>query len=357
VYICGFYPHYRKALKTENDSGVKVYRIFYGNKLTLKLSRHNFLGRYLNIKKEFDDYINFINQFIHKNKIDIIEIPTFNEAFRYSGPAMIMFPNFCIPKVVKYHGTYTNYNNIINGIPLNKSLYEKEKNLILNATKLIALSENTKKNMAEIFKITSNVTVIYNGVNSISDIICENNSVKKDVVFAGTICKNKGLFSLIRAWEKVISNIPSAKLFIYGKGSKKDINKIRNLITKKTRDSIELKGFVDKNKLPIVYSKSSCAIFPSYQENFSMAPMESMQVGCPTIFTKRSSGPELIEHRKNGLLVDPDDILEISNAIVLLLTDRKYAMKIGSNGRKTIEEKFNITNIADAHIKFYREII
>ena len=87
-----------------------------------------------------------------------------------------------------------------------------------------------------------------------------------------------------------------------------------------------------------------------------MAPLEAMELGCPTIFTRRASGPELIEDGVEGLLVDPDNIEEISNAIIFLLTNRKEAIEIGRKGAEKVRSHFDISKIADQHMELYKKI-
>jgi len=356
VYVCGFYPYYRTASAFEDDFGVKVYRRFYGNKILLKLSRHEYLGRFLNIERHFNSYTKYLKEFIKKNEIEIIEIPDFNEAFRYTGPRFINFPDFGIPSIVKLHGTFSFFDHLEREQYLNDNIYRKEHFLIQNANLVLAISEFTKRVVKDIFDYPREISVIYNGIN-----ICESGSYKeeddtKSVVFAGTLAEKKGVISLIKAWEIVISEIPTARLFLYGKCGKGVIEKVNKLVSGKAKASIELKGFVSRRMLLEIYRSASCAIFPSYAESFSMAPLESMQTGCPTIFTKRASGEELIKHELNGLLIDPDNIQEIATAIIKMLTDRKSAIEMGCRGSETVKKKFNISVIADQHINLYRSL-
>ena len=356
VVVCGFYPYFRKALPFEIDLGVEVYRHFYGSKLLLQFSRRRFLGDFFNIDSEFKKYNDFLLRIIEEKKIDIIEIPDFNEAFRYSGPRFIEFSKFNIPVVIKLHGSYNFINSIVWGQLGKKSIYEKEKSLLNSATKLVAISNFTKEKIKEIYRYTKDIEIIYNGL-TISDSVKNTDDSKHTVIFAGKICEMKGVFSLILAWEKVLQEIPFAKLLIFGKAEKRDLKKLNLLINDKIKHSIELKGFVNKEKLTEIYSTAACAIFPSYAESFSMAPLESMQVGCPTIYTKRASGPELITNKVNGLIVDPDNIEEIADAIILMLKDRKSATEMGKRGSEAIKEKFNIAKIAEEHVSLYNSII
>lgn len=355
VFVNGFYPYFRNALPFENDNGVKVFRNFYGNRLLLQFSRRKFLGSIYNISNSFNHYTSGLTKFIYENDIHIIEIPDFNEAFRYSGTKFIRFPNFQVPVVVKLHGTY----NVISQLTqrkINKYIYMKELYLINNATRIIGVSSYTKKIVKETFNYPRPIELIYNGVN-IGYVKNNEKRLDNTVIFAGTVCENKGIFSLIKAWSEVVKNNPLAKLFIYGKIGERDLIKVNQLIPKNQKHSIQLKGFISKEELLNQFRLASCSIFPSYIENFSLVPLESMQMGCPTIFTERASGNELISNGHNGLLIDPDNITGISDAILFLLNNKSEAARIGKNGTKTIRDKFDISIIADQHIKLYSSLI
>jgi glycosyltransferase involved in cell wall biosynthesis len=82
-----------------------------------------------------------------------------------------------------------------------------------------------------------------------------------------------------------------------------------------------------------------------------------MEVGCPTIFTKRATGGEIISNGVNGVLVDPDNTSEIADAIVRIFNNSEDAQFMGLNGARTIRDKFNISTIADLHIKLYSDLI
>jgi glycosyltransferase involved in cell wall biosynthesis len=356
VSVCGFYPYYRKADFYEEDQGVRVYRRFYGNKLILKLSKHKFLGRIVNIENAFNNYLEFLNALIDKNKIEIIEIPDFNEAFYYTGPRFINFPDFKIPSVIKLHGSYSYFEQIKKKGSYIDFIYKKELFLIHSGTRVLSISEFSKNVAIDLFKYSKNISVIYNGVLP-DNFYGDNENSSNTVVFAGTLAEKKGILSLILAWREVISKIPTARLIVCGKGGKSTLMKVNENLSDETRKTIDFKGFIEKDKLSQIYRNASCAIFPSYAESFSMAPLESMRVGCPTIYTERASGGELITNGVDGLLIDPDDLEGIADAILFMLNNPTKAKQMGRNGVKTIRDKFNISSVADEHLKLYYNLI
>jgi glycosyltransferase involved in cell wall biosynthesis len=356
VVVAGFYPYYREAANEEIDHGVKVCRFIYGSRLQLQLSKRKYIGNFFNIEKQFNKYINSLKKIIIENHIDVIETPDFVEAFRYTGPRIIQFPDFGIPIIVKLHGTYTFFNHLENIHSISDNIFKKENLHLDNATGIIAISNFTMSETKALFSFRKNAKVIYNGTSCNFPVNYNIEKTSNTVVFAGTLAEKKGIFSLIKAWEEVIRKIPSVKLFIYGKGGDKTIAEIDKLLTTFYKNSIELKGFVTKEVLSTIYASAACAIFPSYAESFSMAPMEAMATGCPVIYTKRSSGPELITNEVDGLLVDPDNIQEIADAIIVMLTDRKRAYEMGLKGAKKIRASFDIDIISEKHINFYNSI-
>lgn len=357
VYVAGFYPYYRVAEKEQTDQGIKVFRFFYGSKIQLQFSKRTFFGELVNISRQFNKYLAFLKILIEEYHIDIIETPDFVEAFRYSGPRMIKFPDFGVPLVVKLHSSFSVYNAQNNQRISNKQIFLKEKYLLNSAQGLVGVSDSIRQRVTSIFNNINNIEVLHNGILLNQSAKYNTNTNHNTVVFAGSFVEQKGIFNLLRAWKKVVEIIPSARLLLYGKSADKALKKIQTALSVLPRNSVEIKGFVEKELLPVIYSEASCAIFPSFQEAFSMAPMEAMAVGCPVIYTKRTSGPELINDGLDGLLVDPENVPEIVDAIVFMLTKRDKAIKLGLNGYYKIRRQFDISILADKHIDYYMSIL
>ena len=148
--------------------------------------------------------------------------------------------------------------------------------------------------------------------------------------------------------------IPSLTLHVYGKGP---VNDLKKMIEKEVLPSVFFYGHVSRETLLEELTTASVAVFPSYSECFSMAPLEAMAAGCAVIYTSKSSGPELITDGGNGLLVDPDDSNAIATAIILLSEDKNLRHTIAEAGKKVVCEKFNISNAAQQHVDFYAKAI
>jgi glycosyltransferase involved in cell wall biosynthesis len=170
---------------------------------------------------------------------------------------------------------------------------------------------------------------------------------RNQAVFTGTLTEKKGVVSLIKAWPAVRQRVPDAELHILGKDKRgPDGGSMRgyleSLLDERTKRSVHFHGHVDQKTLYEKLLSARVGVFPSYAETFGNAPVESMASGCPTIYTKRSCGPEIVRDDQDGILVDPDLPAEIAQALIAVLTDDKLAERLGTAGQQRALAEFSL---------------
>jgi glycosyltransferase involved in cell wall biosynthesis len=363
VFVAGLYmPGYGQK-DYEETGGIMVWR----RRLNIDIgiignnySAFHLIGMYFlrssgilsrSLKNAVAQFISFLHKLIINYKIDIIEWPDFNECFEYAHP-IVLPADFAVPVVVKLHGTDSYIKQQTNR-PFDLAVFEAEKKHIMAAFSLIGVSNYTARQYLSFYNIDKEITVLHNSISNTA----ADRQVKPDkcvIVFAGSVNQFKGVGSLMEAWNIVHIKHPYAILQIFGKGRP---GKFIELLDKEAKDSVKFMGFTDSNKIKQAFSNAIAAVFPSYTECFSLAPLEAMAAGCPVIFTERASGPELVTNGKNGLLVNPADSTGIAKAINHLITDHGLQTLFSEKGKQTIEQKFNIIDSARAHLNFYQTVI
>lgn len=183
-----------------------------------------------------------------------------------------------------------------------------------------------------------------------------------DIVFSGTLVPKKGVLSLMRAWPAVHAVRPDAVLHMHGKDARRpDGGSMRDglaaLLPEAVRRSVRFHGHVSRDQLFAALATARAAVFPSYAEAFGIAPVEAMIVGCPTIYTRRGPGPEVVRDGVDGLLVEPDSPRDIAEAILTLLSDDALAARLGTAGQRRAHERFSIERLLPANLAFYRAVI
>jgi len=363
VLVAGLYLPGFGGADYETDNGIKIWRKRL--KVDVGLIKNNFSISdtilikslsasgllQLDVTKNIRKFNELIERLIRENNVDIIEWPDFNDWFSYANYP-IKWPGLNVPLIIKFHGTQSYICQQLQR-QVNKKVYFLEKQHIDRATALVAVSKNTAKNYSEFYNLSQQINILYNCIELPEMKYHIDQSVAK-IVFSGSLVKYKGIYSLLKAWNIVHKKHPDAILEIYGKGK---INKIIREAIADTDHSIYYKGFVSNEELNAAMTTAAAAIFPSYTECFALAPMEAMAAGCPVIYTERASGPELITHGINGLLVDPDDHGQMAEAISSLIQNESLRNRFSGNGRRTIEEHFNITQSLNDHMEFYEQVI
>ena len=87
-----------------------------------------------------------------------------------------------------------------------------------------------------------------------------------------------------------------------------------------------------------------------------MVALEIMAREKALIYTERTSGVEIIDDGKNGLLVDPENIDSIADKIEILINDHDYRKTLSVAAYKTILENFTVSIILQKLLSFYASI-
>ncbi|MDX9906524.1 MAG: glycosyltransferase family 4 protein [Bacteroidales bacterium] len=167
---------------------------------------------------------------------------------------------------------------------------------------------------------------------------------------AGRIERTKGLDTLLQGYEQLASDVP---LVIAGGGSGSDIEYFERLKNKKIR-GVRFVGFLTGDELFCLYAYPKVFIFPSEYEAMSMALLEGLSFGTPTVY---SSIPENDAVAK-GLAYSfvAADANSLATAINAVLASYTRAKAMGEKARQQIQEKHNWKTIARQYDCIYEKM-
>jgi glycosyltransferase involved in cell wall biosynthesis len=116
-------------------------------------------------------------------------------------------------------------------------------------------------------------------------------------------------------------------------------------------------GKISPNDVPLYYAISNIVVVPSLQEAFGLVVAEAMACGKPVIGTRVGGIPDQIIDGYNGFLVEPRNPMQIAEKILWLIEHPDEAKQMGMNGRKIVEEKFNIEKRIEKIISLYEGLL
>lgn len=82
--------------------------------------------------------------------------------------------------------------------------------------------------------------------------------------------------------------------------------------------------------------------------------MEAMACGLPVISTRLVGIPDLVRHETTGLLVEPNDVLGLADAIARLMHDPALAARLAQAGRRWVTERFDLNHSLEPLLERYR---
>jgi len=168
---------------------------------------------------------------------------------------------------------------------------------------------------------------------------------KKVLLSVGRLVKRKGFDKVIEALPEVIKQVPNLEYLIVGNGNYKD--ELEKLALKlKVLDQVTICEDIPDSNLPNYYDLADVFIMPARQigqsdvEGFGIVYLEANSFGKPVIAGKSGGASEAVIDGQTGILVDPENVSDIAKAIVHLMNNQEYALKLGSQGKDRIQNEF-----------------
>ncbi|HUR16121.1 MAG TPA: glycosyltransferase family 4 protein, partial [Candidatus Limnocylindrales bacterium] len=181
----------------------------------------------------------------------------------------------------------------------------------------------------------------------------------------------KGHATLVEAWPRVLEQVPEARLLIVGEGSQRQTLEARadalNLLgcgcaapdhsvgTRHARPEAKVLFTGLRDDVPAVTAALDVAVLPSYREAQGLAILEALALRRPVVATRVGGVPEMIEHRRTGLLVPPRDPAALADAIATVLTDHPLADMIAKAGHDFVIANFSLDHMLAAVSAIYEE--
>lgn len=260
--------------------------------------------------------------------------------------------------VVTVHDLGSEYLPAMHQLKQRLYLSFMQKYQLKTATKIIAVSNATKKDLVKRIGINpKKVSVIYEGYDNKLFKPHHNLQPKTYYLFVGTVQPRKNLERLIKAFSRYVARGPASSvsrrassLTSFAAATRREPSSLSPLATTLViagskgwlsdeiyklpkelgiEERVKFLGYVQDKNLPALYSGAIALVFPSLFEGFGLPILEAQACGCPVITSNVSSMPEVAG--KGAILVDPCDIDAISHAMIRVKgkAEREKLMKNG----------------------------
>lgn len=245
------------------------------------------------------------------------------------------------------------FDNLVS--PMEKWMYRSSTD-----SPVIAISEVTRRNLVKFYRREAHVSVIHHGVDSElfkpsnrqlygKNVREELGLIDSEFVFLFVGNLRKGALFAIQALQHLIGG---KLLLVSPTPSKEYEHLVRQL------DLTERVIFCSPtNTIEHYYAAADAFVFPSPYEDFGMVISEAMASGLPVITSREAGAAELIEHEREGFLLEnPSDSEEIAQYLKRLIANPSLGLTIGRAARKKIE-KYTWDAVAQRTMEIYKQVL
>jgi len=209
--------------------------------------------------------------------------------------------------------------------------YEIYKLVFSKCNMTISTAEYWKKDLVRYFNVPKDkVVVVPVGVDhsKFKPLKVSKNENIKVILYVGGLTIEKGLDILLKAFKIVLRKVPDSRLLICGRGPHERYFKWL-AIQLGIRRYVYFLGFVPEGKLPYYYNIADVFVYPS-RTAFGLMLLEAMACGTPVVCVNRFQVPEYVINA--AILVEPNNIRQLANAIIRVLTDENLRHTLSKRG-------------------------
>jgi glycosyltransferase involved in cell wall biosynthesis len=272
-----------------------------------------------------------------------------------------------IPLVVSDQGGLTTHPFLKQSSFVLKLIYKVQNLLIkqiLKQSSAVSSANEYENNIFLDLYSKSNIKIIRNGVNLKS--LVSNNDFKKTykinskfVLFVGRFSKSKGIENLINAINLIKNELRSRNTILVIMGVDFGYEDEMFSLIKKFDLSEHILVIKNPPREDVIsaYGKSEFLVMPSQWELSPLVPLESFAFSRPVISTNSHGIPFTVQNNKNGILVEPENPAELSNAIIKLLDNSTQRDSLGSAGYDFVQKECNCISMAKNHLELYQNVL
>lgn len=174
------------------------------------------------------------------------------------------------------------------------------------------------------------------------------------IAAAGQLIPRKGQRYLLQAAASLLREHPNFRLLIFGEGELNEQLRAQ-AASLGLGDIVRFAGFRDD--LDDFVGCFDLFVHPALSEGLGVATLKAAAAGVAVVGFDAGGMKEAIEHGKSGLLVPPEDIDKLQDAIATLIDDDRMRLQMGAAGRERMQNEFSIATMVDKHIALYESVL
>jgi glycosyltransferase involved in cell wall biosynthesis len=176
----------------------------------------------------------------------------------------------------------------------------------------------------------------------------------RHVVTVANLRPEKGHDTVLAAAAQILDRHPDATFTFAGDGPRRDG---LEMVARALGIGPRVRFLGECRDVAAVLAEADLFVLPSRSEAFPNAVIEAMAAGVPVVASEVGGIPEVVRHLHTGLLVPPDDVDALANAMVAVMDHPAQAATLAECARREVERHYSIERMVERFEHLYsREI-
>lgn len=179
------------------------------------------------------------------------------------------------------------------------------------------------------------------------------------LIFTGRLVSYKGLPLLLRTWQAIHKKYARVSLLIVGEGGLDMHNCEAELkayvASHGLQQNVHFTGGV--RNVHEYLQASDLFVFPTEREAFGISLIEAMACGLPVVATSIGGITDILRQGRNGWMVQPDNFLQLYDALDRLIKDQALRHELGREARKTAENQYASYSVNEAYWALFKDAV
>ncbi|MEH7179230.1 glycosyltransferase family 4 protein [Neobacillus vireti] len=186
---------------------------------------------------------------------------------------------------------------------------------------------------------------------------------RKILLYVGRLVEIKGVHHILEAMPTLIKVDPSIILFIAGSSlapsaETRAYEARLQKMAEKVKDHVIFNSIITHDEIHTWFQMADLLLVPSAAEPFGLVNVEAMAVGTPVIATNSGGIPEIMEHGKTGILIQPERVVnELTWQVIKLFANPKKIMRMGVESALHVRNQFTWALTAQRYLALYRKLV
>lgn len=169
----------------------------------------------------------------------------------------------------------------------------------------------------------------------------------------GNLRREKNQQLVLKAFSRVSRAFPQLHLVLCGDGDcRTDLERLASELG--VAERVRFLGF--RTDAHEIMSMLDVYCLPSTYEGLPLSILEAWAATKPVVATDVIGIRDIVRHDDNGLLVPPDGVESLAQALQAVLSDRKLAERLSASGNRLLLEKYDLHHMSGRYESLYREV-